>query len=304
MAPVDFDLLPNFIVIGAGKSGTTTLYDIAKQHPSVFVSEEKELDFFSHHHQNGLEWYQNTHFSGASGYPARGEASPSYLGHSVDAAACMKAAYQERPLRLIAILRNPVDRAYSAYWFWKKYAWENLPFEKAIQAEREWFDTHPDEAASFPRRQRNYVYSGRYATLLQPYLECFSRERFQFLLFEDLVADFAGTASQFYEFVGVDPNFKPEHVVKNPSILARNQRLQKSLTDPSDLLRQSVRAALLILPASLRKRWKKGLRKANMVQKKYPPMQESTRHELTAYYREEVEELERITGRDLSRWKV
>ncbi len=303
MGEIDFERMPNFLVIGASKCGTTTLYDIAKQHPDVYVSKKKELDFFSYQFDKGVTWYQDTYFENASGYPARGEVSPSYQGQAYETARHIDETYQGRPVKLISIFRNPVDRAYSAYWFWVKYTWENLPFEDAIRTEREWFKAHP-EARSFPPRHRSYLYCGMYAKLLKPYLERLPRENFLFLLTEELETDFKGTARKLYEFLGVDPIFEPEAVVKNPAMRVRNRRLQKSLLNPADPLRRAARTAAQIFPSALRERWKQKLARANLKQEKYPPMKAATRQELAAEYVADIEELEGIMGRDLSHWKV
>ena len=302
MSEINFDQMPNFLIIGASKCGTTTLYDVARQHPDIFVSQKKELDFFSYQCDKGLAWYQNTYFHSALGYPARGEASPSYQGQAYTTAPRIRDSYQGYPVKMIAIFRNPVDRAYSAYWFWVKYTWENLPFEEAIRAEREWLAAQP-EALSFQPHDRSYFTCGLYARLMRPYLACFPREQFLLLLTEELETDFAGTARKMYEFLGVDASFAPEPVVKNLAMQVRNRRLQEGIMNPADSLRKAARSALRIFPTDLRERWKQWLVKGNLEQKRYPPMKEATRRELTEAYLEDISEMEALMDRDLTHWK-
>ncbi len=300
---IDYDLLPNFLIIGAEKSGTTTLYDLVCQHPEIFISERKELNFYSDDERfgRGIGWYQQTYFQEAGGYPCRGEASPRYLMRAARAAERIHEVYRERPLKMIAIFRDPAERAYSLYWHWVRVAWEELSFEEALQAEEAWFAANPG-VESVAWRQRRYVYSGHYATQLKHFLTYFAREQFLFLLTEDLKKDFAGTARKIYDFLGADASFVPQAAAKNPASAARLHGLQKSLHNPSTPLRRTARTLLQIFPAAWRERWKVGLQKANLKTAEYPAMNPATRRALTARYRDEIRELESLIGRDLSDW--
>ncbi len=304
MNAADYNLLPNFLIIGAAKCGTTTLYDVARQHPGIFMSATKELNFFSldEKYRKGLEWYQHTHFRDAEGFDVRGEASPTYLGRSFVTAGRIHEAYQDHPLKLIAVFRNPVDRAYSDYWHWVRNAKEDLPFEQALQAEAEWFNAHPGVQLA-PWDQRRYFHVGHYSAQLQPFLECFPREAFLFLLTEDLGREFKGTARRMFEFLGADPDFDVQPFTSNLSSQPRVRSIQKSLHNPSTPLRRIVRGLMRLFPTGQRDRWKKWLRKANLEPSQYPPMNEATRRELTGRYREEIEALEGLIGRDLSHWR-
>ncbi len=300
---IDFDLLPNFLIIGAEKSGTTTLYDLARQHPEIFISERKELNFYSddEHYERGLEWYQQAHFQSSRGHACRGEASPRYLMRGALAAERISSAYQGRPLKLIAIFRNPAERAYSLYWHWVRDMWEDLPFEEALRAEDAWRAAHP-AVEYVPWRERRYLSSGRYACQLKPFLARFPRERFLFLLTEDLKADFAGTARRIYDFLGADASFQAHNVAKNPAGAPRLPGLQKSLHNSTTPLRRTVRALLQIFPTAWRERWKSDLQKANLKPADYPPMDPAVRKALTDRCRTEIRELETLIGRDLSHW--
>jgi hypothetical protein len=104
-------MLPTFIGIGAQRAGTTWAYNCLAQHPDVYMSEKKELHFFYAHYARGLDWYA-AQFSAAGDAVARGEISPDYM-YSREALANM--ARDLPGVRLFAILRNPIDRAISAY---------------------------------------------------------------------------------------------------------------------------------------------------------------------------------------------
>jgi hypothetical protein len=140
--------LPNFVIIGAPRSGTTSLAHSLSQHPEVFVTMQvKELHFFDTNFDRGLDWYRQQ-FSGADAAAAKaaGEATPTYM---YDETAMSRMAETVPDARLIAILRNPVDRAYSHYWMNRSLDREDLLFPVAIETEAERLagDDHDEETA-------------------------------------------------------------------------------------------------------------------------------------------------------------
>ena len=107
-------MLPNYLIIGAPKCGTTSLAAWLDEHPQVYMVPEKELHFFSGYWEQGLDWYEQCFVP--NGKPLVGEASPSYLENPV---ARERIASVLPGAKLIAMMRNPVDRAYSQYWHWR-----------------------------------------------------------------------------------------------------------------------------------------------------------------------------------------
>ena len=124
--------LPTFVIVGAQKSGTTTLHDLLGQLPDAWMSEPKELHFFGKHPNRGLEWYADQFRPGPE-HVAWGESTPSYL-YKDQARAAMAEALPSA--RFVAILREPVARAYSHYWFARSKGKEPLTtFAEAVAAE-------------------------------------------------------------------------------------------------------------------------------------------------------------------------
>jgi hypothetical protein len=123
--------LPTFLVIGAMKAGTSTLARALAQHPQVFVPRAKEVHFFDHHFGRGLDWYR-AWFEEAGAVPAVGEASPTYMHNE---GAWLRMARTLPDARLIAILRDPGDCAYSHYWHNVRWGREPLSFREALAAE-------------------------------------------------------------------------------------------------------------------------------------------------------------------------
>ncbi|MGH2726565.1 MAG: sulfotransferase domain-containing protein, partial [Actinomycetota bacterium] len=122
--------LPNFLILGAMKAGTTSLAYWLGEHPDVFLAPGKELFFFNvpQRWELGVDWYRSQ-FAGSEGKIARGEATPGYLGHPQ---AAERIAATLPDVRLIALLRHPADRAYSQYWHNRATGTETRTFARMV----------------------------------------------------------------------------------------------------------------------------------------------------------------------------
>ena len=172
---------PNFLYIGTSKAGSTWIYNVLAQHPDVFMAPGKGLYFFDNHYHYGLPWYRSQ-FQSARDQRVVGEISHSYL-FSRDAS--QRIASLNRDMQLMVCLREPVDRAFSAYLDGLKNGEFDLSFREAIE------------------QVPSLVNRGRYATHLEPYLEQFGRERIHVGLFDVLRRDPRAFASELYRFLGV-----------------------------------------------------------------------------------------------------
>ncbi|MDP9440540.1 MAG: sulfotransferase [Actinomycetota bacterium] len=191
-----YDTLPNLIVIGAMKCGTTALHRYLDQHPDVAMSEPKELNFFSEPTGNwrrGVGWYA-ARFRPA---PVRGEASPGYTSPSFPEAA-ERMARVVPETKLVYAVRDPVERAVSQYLHHRADGTERRPIEEALLD---------------PESQ--YLARSRYYERLEPYLARFPRERIFILAQEDLLSDRRATLRGLYRFAGVDDSFwSSEHELR------------------------------------------------------------------------------------------
>ena len=183
--------LPDFLIIGAQKSGTNTLYDYFAQHPDVRRSSIHEVHFFDNNFDRGVGWYRG-HFPHNSGSHRRwltGETSPYYLFHPL---APRRAARVVPGARLVALLRNPVDRAYSHYHHTRAKGRERLSFEEALEREAErtddaWNDLASGRVAEAPPVQHHsYLARGRYAEQLARWFACYPTEQVAVVKAEDL----------------------------------------------------------------------------------------------------------------------
>lgn len=199
--------LPDFLILGAQKAGTTALYAYLRWHPQISGPAFKEVSFFDRHYARGETWYR-------AHLPARvpegtlvGEASPSYLFHPL---APERAAKLIPDARLIAILRNPVDRAFSHYQHEVSLGRESLSFEEAIERENERMRGETErmlrDPTYFSHSWWNYTYlaRGRYAEQLERWFAAFPRERVLVLLTDELADDSAATYRRVLDFLAVE----------------------------------------------------------------------------------------------------
>jgi len=297
------DRKPNLFIIGSPKCGTTTLHGLLEQHPQVYMCSPKEPRFFSRdsEYEKGYDWYLDTYFKDAGGYRVRGEATPTYLAMNKKTAPRIKQFLNGQEAKFIAIFRNPIDRAYSHYWFNRNTKFKNqedlLSFEAALAAEDERLQSHPEFQE---QGVVSYAYfrTGLYEEQVQTYIAEFGRENCLFLLFEDVFpANFQATVHKIEDFLGVD-QADLDYTKKKESIRPRS----KSLTA---FIRKSrtIRAALAqFLPARFRSKLKSTVIDFNNVPFKYPKMPPETRKMLFEKFKPSMTRLERFLDRDLSHW--
>lgn len=262
---MDVPPLPNFVVVGAPRSGTTSLWHYLRAHPDVFMAPSKELRFFnSDAVAGGLDEYR-ANFKGWRGERAVGEASPQYM-YSTDA---MRRMVELLPdARLIVVLRSPVDRAYSDYWLRAATGQEHRSFPEVIAA-----------GGSV------YVKRGRYLPFLQQVCELYPRAALRIELFEELVGSPGSVYRSVCEHLGVAPDFVPPALGKqtNSFVRFRSLRFRKFHRRLPDRLRKVVG-------------------RLNATKDEYPEMDGALRTELHASFRDDNERLANWLGRDLSAW--
>ena len=161
---------PDYIIIGAQKGGTTSLHRYLTRHPDVGVSLRKEIHFFSSSYDQGLDWYL-AHFPEPGEFAVVGEASTSYLSDPEVPERVRRAVPN---VKLIALLRNPVDRAYSQYQMNVRKGVETLSFEEAIAQEPVRLRNAPNRSSELWRFS-SYATRGLYAEHLERWLAAFPR---------------------------------------------------------------------------------------------------------------------------------
>lgn len=291
--------LPNFILIGAAKCGTTSLCHYLDQHPQIYMSPEKEPRFFAPEFytecSNGpvrkgslrprmdIAEYEAL-FDGVTNEKALGEASTEYIFFP-EAPARIKNMLPD--VKLIAILRDPCDRAFSAYCYQLRDGVESTTFEEALESEERRIHEHW-------RPGWLYKKAGFYFEQLHKYYEIFEPEQLKIYLYEDLAQQPLKVLRDICIFLDVDPNFTPDLSRKNVSAVPQNLFLNKLLSSQSP-----VSFMKPYLPGSLKSPLRQ-LKMQNRVSK--PNIPSSCRKQLIEIYREDILKLQDLIRRDLSSW--
>jgi hypothetical protein len=292
-------LMPNFLIIGAAKAGTIALHAYLQQHPQIYMTPDKETNFFAFEGEKlnfqgpgdraiakfsitALDKYQ-AEFRGVKQERAIGEACPLYLYSSKAPA---KIHHYLPKASLIVILRNPVDRAYANFLHLVRDDREvEKDFGRAIQLEPkrindnwEWF--------------WHYLQIGYYATQLARYYDLFPRERIKIYLYEDLQTDALKLVRDIFRFLEVEEDFIPDMSIRpNKSGMPKNPLLHQFLTKPNPL------KSLLkpLFPQSMRQK----IQHENLIT---PKLTSEIREQLKQVYREEILACQDLIERNLSSW--
>lgn len=285
--------LPEFLLIGAAKSGTTMLYDLLKQHPNVFMPHSKEPRFFIYKDEviSAEDKVNKKTVTNEREYKAlfaqagdriSGEAS----GYLVSKKACDLIHAQIPDVRLIAVLRNPIDRVFSHYTFAVMKGFENeKSFTNVIQ--RDITDLNSS---------RNYLRHGLYAEHLKTYLDKFNSSQFLILLYEDLISNPISSVKRIYEHIGVSPDFTPTmNVKKNVSGKIRS-KFVNNLYQKDFVLRKLLKQ---VIPTKIKTSLIRLIEKRNIEK---VTIKDSDKTLLREFYIRDIAELENILNKDLSHW--
>lgn len=285
--------LPNFLIVGSAKAGTTSLYHYLKQHPEVYMPEMKEPRFFVSTIFKELnlkdpycksiskdiiftfEDYIKL-FKDAKNERAIGEASPQYLYYYSTAIPCIKKHLGS--IKIIIIIRNPIDCAYSYYGHALRDLNEVLPFEKCLQ---------------------KYIDVFFYYKQISAYMLNFSHVKV--FLFNDLKNDALGLIKDVYKFLEVDSSFIPNiNIEYNVSGIPKNKFIQNLITKENIFKSIFKIATKIILPEVKRLRLIENFKARNL--KKLGKMKPETRQYLKGIYREDILKLQDLLNRDLTHW--
>lgn len=230
----DLHVLPDFIIIGASRSGTTSLYEYLNQHPSIIRGVGKEIHYFDKNFDRGIKWYKSFFPTKRkkskledkqNGKCLTGESTPRYLYHHH----APKRVLQLLPnVKLIVVLRNPIDRAYSRYEQQAAVGLEELSFEDAIEQEENRITDDMKKMEKDENFYSVYFYRKAYKTMgiyvnqLRRWFEYFPREQFLILKSEDLRSNPAQVYNQTIEFLGLPKHeldsFKAYRMRKYPTL--------------------------------------------------------------------------------------
>jgi len=287
---------PDFFIAGAAKSGTTSLWVYLKQHPEIFMPAKlvsKEPSYYCHGY--GATDYQDycSLFQDAGPGQMAGEASTAYLA-APESPGWIREDVPDA--KIIIVLRNPVDRAYSLYRWMVNHGYESThPFEKALSMESKRMNDASFEASN-PQYFYNYLYfhSGLYSQQIERYQSAFPDAQLKIILLDDLKNKPEQVVKDVFSFLGVDDTFKPEIKVHNkaelkPALIGMHMAL-KAISDRHKYTRiDRVVSHLFSMNMKLLKlRW--------------PRLAQETRQELLEKYKADISKTEGLIRQDLSAW--
>jgi hypothetical protein len=290
-------VLPNFIVIGAAKAGTTALHWYLAEHPDVFMTPTKDPSYFAYgrdeqgrllwgdpelHYFRIQSWPEYVElFANADGAAAVGEASTMYLECPQSAERIRKALPDTR---IICCIRDPVDRAYSDYQMYLRKKGERLDPAR---------DFTP--AASWARPDSHWMRIGKYYSQLRRYYDAFPREQIHVFLFDDMKKDTLGTVQEVYRFLGVDPTFVPDlDTPHNIGGMPANPRLDRILRH------RAIRTTVGPWVPQTAANWVRRLLAKNMRQA--PPLPLELERKLRENFHSDIKQTSELIGRNLDHW--
>jgi hypothetical protein len=274
--------LPTFLGIGVQRAGTTWLHTLLASHPDVYMpTRRKEIRFFEKYYERGLDWY-STFFpppEKAHRYLAIGEISTQYY----DCEGCAERIYSALPnIRLVIMLRHPVNRAYSQYGF-------------VVQR-----GNYRGSFREFLAERPSSMDKGFYSRYLKEYLRFFGRGQILALLFEEVFADVTRTKITIADFLNIDVDKFPLSVAGgkvNASTVPSHQSLYGLIVKTGRRLRRQNLELLVDFVMGL------GLQRYLSKGSTLPPLDEGLKDQLSQAYQQEFDELEQCMQIDLSAWR-
>ncbi len=284
---------PNFLGIGVAKTGTTSMFEILRQHPQIFLPDVKEVHFFDEYYDKGLDWYLRF-FDGVKNEKAIGEITPIYI---YDRTVPEKiSADLGSDIKLILILRNPADRAYSNYLMNSARYWDKRSFKEAIDGENK----NKYDLQNYPV-ELHYINKGFYDIQMERYMKHFDWEKMLVLLFEeDIIKNRKKTFKNIFEFLEVDDYDLFTGIKSKPAAKWRSDRFNYLLNTPN-IINQGVKK--LIRRKNIRMMIKHKLIKANTKNMaKRREFKVLRKHLIDNVYKDSILNLEKILNRDLNIW--
>lgn len=274
----------DFIGIGVQKAATSWLFQCLLEHPEIKVGKEKEVNFFNFKYHFGYHWYHRLFEFGSW---KTGEFSTLYFW---DKNVPERIHLYRSDIKLILCLRNPVDRAYSQHQHEVRrgrVSGELLDFDLAIQS------------------NPSYINQGLYASHLKNYLKHFKLEQIFICFQEEIGSNPDQVLLRLYEFLNLDTTFKPNAINTKVNVARtyKSKKVDKAYRKIKSFIHKYANDS--IVSAIKKMNIHKLIERHNIKEQdpiSIPPMSESTREKLQSLFLEEIKELEKIIGRDLSAW--
>ena len=290
---------PRFIIVGAAKSGTTSLFEYLRRHPQIYLPPGKEIGYFADDQPNtkGLKNFSDylDFFSAANEFQTCGEVATVYL-YSMTAALNIYKQLGEAT-KIIIILRNPVDMIYS---LWKQNVRdggekltlsEGIDYAQQRMENREFLSEMPGSIVNY-----DYINRVRYYNQVKRYIDIFGKEQVKIYIFENFFDDTITSLKDLFSFIGVNPEFQLEaYNIHNPAGTVHSTLLHNLYTRKSFFYK----IARLILPPKIRAAIRMWLYKINTRPVSYPLMNKELAERIKSELTEDVRKLENLINIDL-----
>lgn len=295
-------MLPNFFIADAAKSATSSLNDYLRQHSDIYMSEVKEPHFFAWYraYQKGIDSYEALFVDGTD-FKVRGESSTGYMVFP-NVIERIKSTIDDPRF----ILRNPVDRAYSHYWWLRGLGYESRTFKRAFLADK---DKEPDPGNDFGGNYKYYYQYGLYGKWLKRYIDTFGIHKIHILTTEQLRINLLETINLCCTFLGVGTFSEIETIQSNKTVILRHAKAYRMLHDwlysaklnnfVNRIPLSSIRKILTLVKMYASQTEK-------ILQKKgtYPKLGVDERRWIAGFYYEEIVRLRLLTGLSFNEWNT
>jgi len=286
----------DFMIIGIQKAATSSLANYLAQHPDICKHKSNEMPYFTLNE----EYYKGYKFNYEK-YFYHCSAKKKILAKSVtviQSLESIKRLYEHnKDMKLVLVLRNPVDRAHSAFWYAKRMGWENLDsFEEALEQE-----SIRREKDMIKKRITRYKENGKYAIQIKQLFNIFPKEQVFILLQEDIIKDANSVCQNIFSFFNLKTIHELNITRSNESAVPRILFINK-LFYSNNPIKKKIKQNLPILIQRIIDRSKEKIISFNEKKVKNKKMDLETRKQLISYYKDMNIELEKLINRDLSHW--
>ncbi len=297
--------LPNLYIPGSGKSGTSTLHELLNEHPDICMSSEKEPHFWTN---SNFENYTDEDFKKYCALFINENVS--YFGESSTGYFCfpefitrIKKNYKDSP-KFIIILRNPVDRIYSHYWWLKGLGSERKTFRDAVLND---FNMEPNDCNRLREGNfKSYFQFGLYGKWMTKFINEFSSQNIHIITTENLRTDTLNTINGCFKFLELEPLETIPEINNNKTIIFRHPELYKhtkKLVFSQNVLRNTIK---IFIPKKFRQRIRYKIHQTvfdlTATNQSYPTITIEEREWLKTLYEQDVQLLKEITGLEFSEW--
>ena len=294
------DSLIRLMIVGAQKSGTSSLLRYLAQHPDIYTHPQPEMTYFLQDHE-----YEKGYDRAYAKYFSKCPPDKTLIAKNVMVMCSedrMQRIHEHNPeIHLVTLLREPVSRAYSAYWWARRRGWENIKtFEAALEAEEERINED-----WFKWRQCAYKLNSTYVMHIESIMSLFGVKQVHCILTDELKVDAGSVCQKLFDLIGVSSEFEPLVEEKhNQAAMPRSESFSFLLTKflaSRNPLRRAIRK---LVPDSAAYRIRKAVLDINNKPFSPPPINPQTQQTLTEYFAPYNVQLAQLIGQDLSHWEL